>query len=78
MILEPPGPRGECSLLRATKIMLQISRGSQLPCFTSTNSARYPTVSPAACMPNLYMALPQGGDSPVTGEEQVASLCHLV
>lgn len=43
-ILRPTGPKGECSLLK-TKIMLQISRGSQLTCFRSTRAVCYPPVS---------------------------------
>lgn len=79
MILEHPGPEGgECLLCKTTKIILQISRGSQLPCFRSTSSACYPTVSLAACLPNPGNALAQDGESPMTQEEQVASLHHSV
>lgn len=44
MTLEPPGPKGEeCSLLKTTKVTLQVSRGSQLPYFRRT-------LSIAACL----------------------------
>lgn len=40
MILEPPAPKeGECSLLKTTKLMLQIGRGSPLPGCRRTRSA---------------------------------------